>query len=113
MTIKLKIRDQGDYADTLSCPVCNENYLHQGAVTVYSRGQDSETVVATRIAEFRGIHSSTVLDVKSRNPSLRRDGLRIEMECEHCGEIGDMLVYQHKGCTFLEWDLQDGFNPRG
>jgi len=40
----------------------------------------------------------------SKNPSKRRDGIRIAFECEACGPVQPLVIYQHKGETFVEWE---------
>lgn len=95
-----------DYDDALQCPSCNGQNLHQGTVYVYNRDEDAETTAVTMVTgtEVTTVHNARLCG----NPSVRRHGLRISMSCEGCGEVGDMVVYQHKGCTFIEWDLNDG-----
>jgi 5-methylcytosine-specific restriction endonuclease McrA len=37
-------------------------------------------------------------------PSPRRDGMSIHFRCENCESKPKLLIYQHKGQTFIEWD---------
>jgi hypothetical protein len=92
----------------LVCPGCGEDYLHQGNVYVYSRAEDDETVVVHAISG--DLASKNLFQNKgSGNPSSRRHGMRISFTCECCGDDGywDLLIYQHKGNTYVEWDCDD------
>lgn len=96
--------DQNSYDHILECPRCGEGYLHHGDVTVYSRNEDDDTLMVAT-AEVGGDVIATQLKSKgSDNPSVRRHGLRIAFSCEHCGEIQDLCIAQHKGATFMHWD---------
>lgn len=49
------------------------------------------------------VAASSDLPMKE-SPSIRRNGLRIEMACEGCGDlITDLAIYQHKGTTYITW----------
>ena len=101
--MKLPI-DSGDYDNALACPKCGGQNLHHGCVMVFDRDEDDDTELVTTVD-----HGYTVVKnynaATSYNPSARRHGLRIAMECESCGPLEDyaLTVYQHKGCTFIEW----------
>lgn len=101
-------------AGVLQCPVCEDGNLHQRTVEVYQRWKED--------AEHGGAwgHISAGLDVimpMEKNPSPRRDGVRIRFMCEHCSlaaagptsvdfaEVGPvMTIIQHKGETIMEWE---------
>ena len=40
------------------------------------------------------------------NPSCEREGLRIGFYCETGCIVPDLVVYQHKGWTYIEWDSE-------
>jgi hypothetical protein len=86
----------------LRCPICQGFCLHQGAVTTYFRKEDEEKTMVSEIS----IEGVSVINTSSNdcgNPSSRRHGLRINMSCEGCGDIPSLLIYQHKGTTYIEW----------
>jgi hypothetical protein len=87
-------------SDNVKCPVCGMGSMHQHDVKVYYRHrEDGPTnriaVVATTVA-FNVVEDE-------ENPSLRRDGLAIKMECEGCRSELELAVWQHKGGTYLGW----------
>lgn len=111
-----------DYNNTmgseLKCPTCSESYLHQRDVTVFQRYEDQPKTIVMQQSEDNMI-VTTFPSEDTCNPSPRRHGLLIEFECEHChythvdGE-GDehpreplhrLAIYQHKGITFVEWQI--------
>lgn len=120
-TAQVNLRQEYSYNDMgseLLCPKCNETYLHQRNVTVFHRSEDHDkTIVMQQCGE-----DMVVTPFPSRdtcNPSPRRQGLLLEFECEHCHyrHIDDeddapprkplhrLAIYQHKGTTYLEWQL--------
>lgn len=82
----------------LHCPRCGEDYLHQGRVDVFMRDyEDSQTGTHVTVSGSSGAMDQDL----TGNPSPRGQGLRIALECESCGPIGYLNIYQHKGCTYL------------
>lgn len=93
-----------DYS-TLSCPICRNDYLHQGRITAFDRGEDDETVVKTAVQDGM-VSSHMVASVGSGNPSTRRHGLRLAFECENCATLRlDLTISQHKGETHIAWEF--------
>ena len=87
---------QIDSGEWLVCPSCGENYLHQRWVREYDRaGEDGDTTVT----EVYGTKVRTVNADSERNPSRRRDGIRIAFSCECCTAHVELIVAQHKGFT--------------
>ena len=90
---------------TLTCPLCSEEYLHHGAVTVWNRAEDAE------VGRLTTVSGDVLIDAQNATmegcPSRRRDALSIEFRCEHCHDKNDkslhLDVIQHKGNTFLQW----------
>lgn len=88
---------------------CGSEYLHQGNITVFERGEDGDTT--TVIAQDgKTVQTSNFPDRDTCNPSPRRHGLILEFDCEECGSWGEkpgvtqrLAIFQHKGCTFMEW----------
>lgn len=103
-------RTKNKYA--LQCPSCDGTHLHQVGIELYRRWmEDSDRGIA--LNEQNGDVSITH-DVSSEdgNPSTRRDGLILKMQCEHCHSSADdeyyeLAVAQHKGEEFLSWNHAD------
>jgi predicted nucleic-acid-binding Zn-ribbon protein len=89
----------------LVCPKCGNENLHQGQVDVFVRIKEDAPDHAIRINTDGAIHVGTAED----NPSSRRNGLAILFTCEQCHFSEErpfrLTIYQHKGETFIEWDL--------
>jgi hypothetical protein len=81
----------------LVCPVCQGSYLHHGAVEVFDRNEDATKGLHVLI-ENETVTADGNLD---GNPSSRRHGLRIAIECE-CGEHFSLKIAQHKGQTYMD-----------
>lgn len=99
--------------DTLQCPRCGGNYLHQDNITVFHRSEDDDltTVIAQNGEE---VQVTKFPSADTCNPSSRRHGLLLEFNCEQCHyDYGDaspeetkpfrLAISQHKGFTFMEW----------
>lgn len=87
--------------DTLLCPVCEEEWLHQRAARVVFRdGEDGPGSLA--ISTREGINISRVSD--SEIPG-RRDAIEIDFSCEICEDesVKTLLIMQHKGQTVIDW----------
>ena len=97
------IVDHSDYGQ-LKCK-CGSDFLHQGDVTIFEREEDSAlTTVIAQSGDSAQV--STFPSQDTCNPSPRRHGLIIEFHCEDCGQDGakqQLAIFQHKGCTFVEW----------
>lgn len=111
--------------DTLLCPNCGEDYLHQESVVVLVR--DREDGPATRvevkaspselqpwIAARQGIdvlppleHPAAEVRVsRAAHPPGRRDSIAITFFCEHCPAKPVLVIAQHKGMTLVTWGDQ-------
>jgi hypothetical protein len=76
--------------------------MHHARVVVYDRTEDAPDVIETFVS--RGdFTQATVSSASSRNPSSRRDGLAIKLDCEGCPARLELTIEQHKGQTFLAW----------
>jgi hypothetical protein len=106
---EMRFNDQ----NALACPHCENQtkqegltaYMHHGTITVFNRREDADDVKVTRVTS-NGTTVATVPSSGSGNPSMRRDGLKIEFWCELCGVSSELAISQHKGQTFLEWKFQ-------
>ena len=107
--IQSMVKYEGDaISGWLLCPNCNGNNLHHTWIREYIRengAEDGETCVTQLL-------NGKVTDAwedRHRNPSSRRDGIRIGMYCECCSDHIELVISQHKGCTELRMEhLPDG-----
>ena len=94
--------------DSLACPYCDSDYLHQAAVEVFFR-KNEDSIDGIKTTSTGGsvlgyvMASSQSNDAKNGNPSSRRDGIVIKFICENCCEDPELLIYQHEGQTFIKW----------
>ena len=99
----------------LSCAHCAHQNLHQETIEVFERIQDDERglrVVVKHAADTpRTADGRPVGDVTSKliadsilhgNPSPRRQGLRVKCRCEDCGKLTSLVIFQHKGTTYVD-----------
>lgn len=96
--------NDNDFEDVLRCPCCDGNYLHHGKVEVFDRHEDA--TATTHVVVNGGITKVGSRPSKElNNPSGRRHGLRITHWCEFCSNSVDLCIAQHKGVTFIYWDM--------
>src|SRR5262245_61666210 len=89
-------------AEMLHCPLCGGDYLHHEVVTVYSRKEDADHTLETRVVD-RVAESPMVPSKLSANPSTRRHGVSITFTCESCPARLELILAQHKGQSELAW----------
>ena len=95
------------YECAIECPRCGEacSSLHHETVKVFNR--DSEDDITGAYTEIRGTKVETRRNLPAGNPSSRRNGVVINFSCEQCGpNVGNLCIGQHKGATFLYWELE-------
>ena len=87
--------------EEVKCAWCNCEWTHQKEVNIYDRKyEDSDVGVHLR---YRGIGQEWSMDSNCKgNPSPRRDGLTIRLDCEQCDKPSLLKIYQHKGHTLVE-----------
>jgi hypothetical protein len=91
------------------CPRCHGPQLHHGMVRIFTRRSHEDapshivTVNADGTVHMEPPTSDCHLPRTQKNPSSRRDGLRIEFFCEDCGGGLFLEISQHKGSTNVEW----------
>jgi hypothetical protein len=91
-------------AEILQCPHCSGDNLHHGDVSVFTRAEDDEMVMATHVMGSPQVTmTSRIKNADSQNPSSRRHGMVIEFECETCDNRPKLAIIQHKGSTIMEW----------
>jgi len=95
-----------DETATLLCPHCGGSWLHHEQVeTFYRPVEDAKEAKHVSISR----HAVSVKDsTNERNPSRRRDGMVIWFDCETCHAKPFLLLWQHKGETFLELGYNAG-----
>ncbi len=86
----------------LLCPSCGNQFLHHSRVHVYSRLED-DSPRGIRVVVSEGGASRTDIEMQ-RNPSRRRNGIRIEFWCEMCAAKPQLAIIQHKGQTVIAWE---------
>lgn len=108
LTNHVQLRDLSaeGYGSLLTCPACACDYTHHDDVEVFERGEDA---AGLRVRVSAG--AATIDTNMTGNPSARRHGLTVSVDCEGCGAVSLLGVEQHKGRTFLRW-LQIGQRQR-
>lgn len=107
----------------LCCPRCNmdefltgathemsafNGNLHQGKVHIFNPAKEDADSGLVATVDFTTVESDSHADVRSNNPSLRRQGLLIAFTCELCHQEEEdepfyLSIYQHKGTTYTSW----------
>jgi DNA-directed RNA polymerase subunit M/transcription elongation factor TFIIS len=89
-------------SDELLCPKCGHNSTHHSTIDVYERKEDSQ------IGTHTHVHFSEVrVDANmAGNPSSRRSGILIAIDCEECKQISFLKIAQHKGTTQVFWGAE-------
>jgi hypothetical protein len=41
------------------------------------------------------------------NPSIRRHGLSVHLQCENCSKVSVLTIAQHKGETFVDSKVEN------
>ncbi len=91
-----------DY-NTLICPSCGGDFLHQGRVDVFERDEDDVQVLHVQVCGAKIVKAAVVNNDMSTNPSLRRQGLTVSFSCETCKARPKLDFSQHKGSTLVTW----------
>lgn len=97
----------------LHCPECDGTYLHQFGFEWFDRAhEDDDRGFHIRSLGHNDLHVDTDI---SRNPSSRRDGLRIWFFCESCssdheGPYFGLSIAQRKGETLFGWEEKMNFH---
>lgn len=88
---------------TIACPRCGGQYLHHVGVTVFDRAEDAEASVTHIPVRHERVAK---VSAAAHNPSARRGGIVITMNCETCSDADGLLeltIAQHKGSTLIGW----------
>ena len=98
-----------DCGNNIVCPNCGNGYLHHESVGIWDRGEDDvngKNLLITGIGDWNDKPLSFRFNDEhgmTWNPSPRRGGIRIQFSCECCSAVPVLAIYQHKGCTIIEW----------
>ena len=86
----------------LHCP-CGSEYTHFQALAAFMREEDEEAGRLTLVdqVETRVLEADPLMS----NPSPRRDGQRLFFTRELCGGGFALVLYQHKGNTFVYTEM--------
>ncbi len=84
----------------LNCPQCGGECLHHENVQVYRRSSEDDDE-GLHVAMHRHVQLTTSM---AGNPSPRRDGMRVMFSCENCPARPSLVIYQHKGSTYVGWE---------
>ena len=87
--------------DILTCPACGGNNLHHHAVGIYNRNKEDSPTGTFVGVTYHNVVRSTYVDGNDGNPSLRRNGIRVWLNCENCADITTLDIAQHKGETHV------------
>ena len=93
--------------DWLVCPVCGNDYLHQGSVAIYHlsppKGLNMERQVLVD-TDANTVDDGLIPAGTLMNPSYTgREGMRISFYCEGECDVPDLVISQGKGNTTIEW----------
>ncbi len=97
-----------DY-DALCCPHCRSTYLHHDSVDIFERCEDGDSGLHVVVSggdmfgDSSPVRKVSIDESMDGNPSSRRHGIAIGMWCEGCHLRSSLTIYQHKGCTYVEY----------
>lgn len=100
--MEIKFRDdtaRGYKHPSVKCPKCDGDYLHHNRVEIFNRHEDATTGLHVTVDQTQYSVDENIAE----NPSSRRHGLHIQFECEECGEVSKLVLYQHKGNSYMGW----------
>jgi len=83
----------------ICCHHCGFDYLSFLQVIVAFREEDCATGIGVVVNKELGFRVSD--DIKA-NPSNRRSGIIIQMQCENCPEITELSLAEHKGLMIVQ-----------
>ena len=88
-------------ATKLQCMHCGDTYVQMVYVRAWARThEDAQSGLFVSCSlRHASLRTSTKLD---GNPSARRDGAALILQCESCGEHTFVTFANHKGETFME-----------
>lgn len=87
----------------LQCAGCGFEYTHCESIEIFHQVDDTSKKNGVHIT-VKGLAELKIDRDISRNPSARRDGVRMTFSCENCDVLSVLTIAQHKGNTFVEYD---------
>ncbi len=94
----------------LLCPICNSPCLHHTDIQIYERSEDSVNGIHVLVISCDGVKQGKNSDSRvivdgnmKKNPSERRQGLRIHFYCKYCSSYLTLNIAQHRGTTEIWW----------
>lgn len=81
---------------------CGSINLHQRTIGIYNCHEDQSTGTHVEVDWDKVTVDKSMVG----NPSPRRHGISISFECEQCGDEPILNIYQHKGTTYMEWEVK-------
>jgi len=90
-----------NYTDenVMECPSCGGGYLRHNSVEVFVREEDADDGLHV-VVECESPKSCKINGEMFGNISGRRGSIRIEFQCETCGEKALLEIVQHKGMVY-------------
>jgi len=97
--MEIRVLDQA-----LKCPRCGHDYIHQVWVDVWEREEDADDGIHCCVTR-----NSVSVDKNAvrENPSERRQAMEIGFHCEQCAGYSHLAILQHKGQTFVKWEIRE------
>jgi ribosomal protein S27AE len=99
--VEFKVDEKNHFPDEIQCPKCRHGFMHHHTVNLYNRAEEDDPTGVHVRARAKGLEINRSM---VGNPSYRRDGLTIALECEQCGNTSVLNIYQHKGVTYIGWE---------
>jgi len=98
---RLRISEDGGL---MMCRNCRSEYVSVIRVDSFRRHAEDSGQGLHTMASFKG--APLVVDTNtSANPSARRDGVIVFLDCENCGCTSKITFANHKGLTLVDYAL--------
>jgi len=97
--------------DAVRCAHCGDTVVHHDEVVIYECREDAREGMRVMVSGLdrqaadtgRALLPCVTVDASMvGNPSPRRQGVRVGLWCESCGERSDLTIVQHKGMTLVD-----------
>ena len=92
------------FGQVLHCPHCGDIYLHYVDIHVFNR--EKEDADKGLHCFIKGTSVSVDTNACDRNPSERRNGIKIKFWCESCFKEAILDIVCHKGNIFVGWEVK-------
>ncbi len=88
----------------LHCPNCGYDSIEHVQTFMYCRHEDQKGVFVTSDPLTGLVSQSELAKDDEGNPSRRRHASVLMFRCEGCKDTPALILNQHKGTTFIEWE---------